>query len=302
MSDETVDGVGAVVVTFHPEESVEEHLKAVRQQVNCLVVVDNGSSVHRVEWLRRICSELDAELIENRANLGIASALNFGVGHAQSLGVQWIMLFDQDSCVTEGCVQTMLYDFEHSGWGARLGILVPRYHDRRLHTDIPQERVQEGLEAAITSGSLIRASTFVKHGAFVDALFIDAVDYEFSLRLRRAGYVIDQCESAMLLHAPGAPVVHSFLGRKRFRTANYSPVRRYYQERNKVWVTRRYLRSFPAFCAKLFFYSVKDAVKILLAEPDKWIKCRFMLRGFFDGLRERMGPLRLPPKAERLLS
>jgi hypothetical protein len=52
------------------------------------------------------------------------------------------------------------------------------------------------------------------------------------------------------------------------QTHNYSPVRRYYQERNKIWVTRRYWSKFPFFCAKLFFFSAKDYFKILFAEDN----------------------------------
>ena len=144
----------------------------------------------------------------------------------------------------------------------------------------------------MTSGSLLQSSIFEEQGEFVDALFIDAVGYEFSLR--RAGYILDQCDTAVLLHAPGHPIVHSFRGKRLFVTANYGPTRRYYQERNKVWVARRYWRNFPVFCLKLFMFSAKDLVKILLAEPNKWNKCHFMIRGFMDGLRERMGAISLP--------
>lgn len=285
---------GAVVVTFHPEDSVGEHLTALRAEINVVVVVDNGSSAAELNWLRKICFELNAHLIENGSNLGIATALNVGIRRLMDLGVEYVFLFDQDSCVTTGFARVILARFENSPWGARLGILVPQYHDRRLNSEIPPNRVREGLETAMTSGSLIRSRVFLEEGLFVDGLFIDVVDYEFSLRLRRAGYVIDQCAEAVLLHAPGEPVVHRFRGRRLFQTANYSPVRRYYQERNKIWLARHYFRPFPVFCAKLFLSSVKDFVKILLAESDKGIKCRFFLRGVFDGLRSRMGPLELP--------
>ena len=287
--------VGAVVVTFHPEASVEEHLRAVRPQVDVLVVVDNGSSASELEWMRRVCGELQAALIENGENLGIATALNVGVRAVIERGLPYVLLFDQDSCATPGFAQAMLTGFERSPWGARLGILVPRYMDRRLNFEIPPDRVSQGLEAAMTSGSLIRSKTFADQGLFMDALFIDAVDYEFSLRLRQAGSIIDQCDEAVLLHAPGEPVVHRFRGRRLFQTANYTPIRRYYQERNKIWVARRYFQSFPVFCAKLFLFSAKDFVKILVAESGKWKKCRFFLRGVVDGLRGRMGRLELPP-------
>jgi len=281
--------VCAIVVTYHPDDTVVLNLAAIRKQIDMLIVVDNGSREQDLEGL----VQPSDECILNEENFGIARALNQGIERANLLGAEWIFLFDQDSCATEGMVDAMLEEFERSVWGERLGILVPRYRDRRLLSDIPPDRTRIGLHAAMTSGSLLRSRTFAEHGMFVDDLFIDAVDYEFSLRLRRAGLVLEQCDSAVLLHSPGDPEVHRFGGRKIFLTANYSPVRRYYQERNKVWVARRYFRDFPFFCTRLFFFGSKDLIKIILGEHNKRIKLRFFLRGTLDGLRERMGRLDL---------
>ena len=183
------------------------------------------------------------------------------------------------SCWTANCL------------GGRLAILAPVYLDSRLGVPILQNRAREGLEAAMTSGSMLAVELFARIGYFKDELFIDGVDYEFSLRARAAGLLIAECPNALLEHSPGDPRVVSFRGRRLFQTANYSPQRRYYQERNKVWISRRYFRRFPVFCAKLFFFSLKDLMKILVAERDSARKARFFLRGLRDGVRERMGRL-----------
>ena len=288
------DRVCAIVVSFHPDEKVHENLALLRDQTDAVVVVDNGSSDAEVVSLRAAAQSLDLVLIENGANLGIATALNQGIrwaiGDSQASHFDWIILFDQDSRVTPGFVATLVAAFQSSPWGEKLGILVPIYTDNRFGVPIRSNKVRHGLEAAMTSGSLLRAETFTHCGFFIDALFIDGVDYEFSLRLRRRGYIIDECPNAVLLHSPGEPIRHKLLGFN-YQTANYSPIRRYYQERNKVWIARRYFLRFPVFCAKLFFFSVKDFTKILIAEDNKPPKIRYFLRGLLDGLRERMGKL-----------
>jgi rhamnosyltransferase len=282
--------VCAVVVTFHPDSDVLENLSNVHQQVHSVVVVDNGSSLESITPIRTASSRIGFHLIENGENLGIATALNIGVRHAQNVGAEWVLLFDQDSMVTPGFTEAMLHGFATNRWGKQLAILVPRYVDKRLGSTIPGISVQGGgLEAAMTSGSLLPVSIFLEHGFFEDSLFIDAVDYEYSLRLRSRGLHIEECGEAILLHSPGAPRIHSFRGKYLFQTANYSPVRRYYQERNKIWVTRRYWTKFPFFCFKLFFFSVKDYFKILFAEDNKWEKLRACFLGVADGVRERMG-------------
>lgn len=292
ISRTNVSEVCAVVVTFHPNQLALNNLTTLSLQLQQTIVVDNGSDVAEIETLRRTCINAGFLLIENGENLGIATALNIGVRHAQSCGAAWLLLFDQDSSVTNGFVEAMIRGFETSVWGERLAILVPRYIDSRLGIPLMQDALSSGgLESAMTSGSLIRTETFAHFGMFVEQLFIDGVDYEYSLRLRQAGMIIEECVDAVLLHSPGQPYQHRLLGRKIFRTANYSPTRRYYQERNKVWIARRYFRVFPGFCLKLFYFSSKDLIKILLAEKGKSKKCLYIVRGLVDGVRGRMGKL-----------
>lgn len=287
------EAVCAIVVLFHPDAAILDRLSALAAQAGALAVVDNGSTGQELAPIRAWCASGPRRvLLEHGDNLGIATALNTGIRWAGRHGFQAVALFDQDSAVTHGYMDAMLRCRQRSPWGQRLGILVPRYVDSRLGVGIPPNLVQEGLEAAMTSGSLVALSLFAQLGDFVDELFIDGVDYEFSLRVRAAGFVIAECPEAVLQHSPGEPRVVSFRGRRLYQTANYSPARRYYQERNKIWITRRYLRRFPVFCAKLFLFSTKDFVKILIAEKNSATKARFFLRGVWDGIRERMGRLR----------
>lgn len=289
-SSEQGCGIAAVVVTFHPDAKVLENLSVLRPQTDRLIVVDNGSSDGELTPLRELCDALGAELLENGENLGIATALNQGVAAARETNCSWVLLFDQDSRVTDGFVEAMVRFFLSNPWGDRLAIANPRYVDFRLGTPLPQHREIDGvLESATTSGSLSRMSLFDETGGFADELFIDGVDYEYSLRARAKGYVIATCAEAVLLHSPGDPTSHGFPGSKPFQASNYAPIRRYYQERNKIWICKRYGRRFPEFFLNQFTISVKDLVKIVLVEKNSGRKLRYFLRGIADGVRGRMG-------------
>ena len=286
------EGVCAIVVSFHPDAEIVQNLEALRPQVAAVVVVDNGSPAADLTLLRKTATRLDLNLVENGENLGIATALNVGVRWAKARGFAWVLLFDQDSCVTDGMASTLVAAFETSPWGAKLGILVPSYVDRRMQAALQVVRVRGGgLESVMTSGSLMRTSIFDLCGYFIDELFIDAVDFEYCLRLRKRGFVIDECRDALLLHSPGTPTVVRFRGRRLFQTANYSPLRLYYQTRNKIWVTRHYFWNFPGFCLKLFYYVVKESTKIALGESNRKKKLRYTWMGIRDGLGGRMGKL-----------
>jgi len=284
------NGVCAVIVTFHPDSDVLENLSKVRQQVQGLVVVDNGSPQGAIQWLRSASQQIGFELIENGENLGIGAALNTGVHWAEASAFEWVILFDQDSAVTEGFMEAMLRAFENISKKDRLGILVPRYVDKRSGIPLPQDAAKSGgLETAMTSGSLMRVSLFREHGLFEEELFIDSVDSEYSLRLRYSGHRIEECDDAILLHSPGQPTVLRLWGVRLFQTSNYSPVRRYYQDRNRIWMTRKYWKKFPKFCLRLYRDSLKDHVKTLLGEDQKWNKSYCAGLGILDGLRGHMG-------------
>lgn len=285
-----MNSVCAVIVTFHPDPDVEENLSKLRQQIQGLVVVDNGSPVEAIDRLRSVSQQLDFELVENGENLGIGAALNTGICWAEANAFEWVILFDQDSAVTEGFMEAMLRAFEDISKRDRLGILVPRYVDKRSGIPLPQDAAASGgLETAMTSGSLMRVSTFREHGLFEEELFIDSVDSEYSLRLRKSGYLIEECKEAVLLHSPGDPTVIRVRGIRLFQTANYSALRRYYQDRNRIWMTRKYWRVFPKFCLRLYRDSFKEHIKIILGESQKWSKCYYAGLGIFDGLRGHMG-------------
>jgi rhamnosyltransferase len=290
-----IRNVSAIVVTFHPDSEVAGNLDSLTAQAYEVIVVDNGSTEAELALLRAAASRLGLELIENGSNLGIATGLNIGIrrvlARTPASEERWIMLFDQDSRITEGFVETMVRHFEASPAHDRLALLAPAYRDKRHDKDIaPDASRAGGLEVAMTSGSLLRAETFERFGLFVDELFIDAVDHEYSLRLRKAGGRIEECSAAVLLHSPGSPTFYRFAGWQ-FQTANYAPVRRYYQERNKLWIYRRYFSGFPRYCLRLFIVSVKDFAKIVLLESDKSLKIRYFLRGVLDGIRGRMGAM-----------
>jgi rhamnosyltransferase len=283
----------AIVVSYEPQPDLIDNLSALRPQVSRLIVVDNGSAAERLEPIRAAADGLGFELIENGSNLGIATALNRGVERALEHGAEWVFLFDQDSRAMPGFVEAMVRAYVASPWGERLRIMTPRYRNAETGQELPALRAREGIAVAWTSGSLLRAQTLREFGLFREELFIDEVDHEFSLRLRRAGMVLDETPAATLMHLLGSPKQYRLLGRT-FRSTNYSPARRYYQERNKVWMARQYGRSFPRFVLSRFRLTVSDIWKIAAFEEDRWRKLRYSMRGMLDGLRGRIGKLNEP--------
>ena len=199
--------VCAVVVTYHPDSGFPDRLDRVRPQVGWVVVVDNGSSPPAREMLRNAAGP-DVELILNDANLGVATALNQGVGRARERSFRWALTLDQDSIVEPFLVQALLEAFNDFPMKEKVAVVGSNYYDeKRAKTLVPESPTQPScLEqtTVITSGSLISVDAYGKVGPFRDEFFIDHVDDEYCLRARAMGYKVILCRRPVIRHSIGS--------------------------------------------------------------------------------------------------
>jgi rhamnosyltransferase len=285
----TEQSVCAVIVTYHPAASMIENMPRVLAQVQGLVVIDNGSNAEELSRLRVASQSLGFHLIENRENLGIAEALNQGVLWAKSESYPWIILFDQDSRITDGFIDQMFADWRSHPTRERVGSMHPRYVDPNTGIEPTVFRAKDGGPVtSMTSGALMPTWIFDKIGLFPPEYFIDQVDTEYCFRIRAAGYLVADSRNTVLLHAPGYPKRLHFLFFS-FEPTHHSALRRYYLSRNRVAVYRKYFRLFPGLVSHSMYMAFRETIKCLLAERDRPRKLRNLLLGTWDGLIGRMG-------------
>lgn len=296
LPDAGTSGVLCTVVTFNPDETLAGHLGALRPQCGKLVVVDNGSD--NADWVADVAARCGCVLVRNVGNLGIAAALNAGARIAMEEGFTWLGTFDQDSLCPPGAIAGLLALEKVHPRGQAIGLLAMRHRDRVLQRDYhhPLDILEDAgrwrsLRVAITSGSLLRVDVLRQIGAFDEALFIDMVDHEMCLRLRRHGWLVVEADDVLLEHSIGAASVHRLLG-LRLVCTHHSPPRRYYRVRNQLEVSRRNLWFDPVWALKGIGQLVAPAVTVLLFEQQRLAKLAAMLRGAVDFARRRFGPLR----------
>ncbi|MBV8741049.1 MAG: glycosyltransferase family 2 protein, partial [Sinobacteraceae bacterium] len=240
----------AVVVTYHPLARYADNILALAQQVGKVLVVDNGSDEDSLAAIRHALARIDGVLMSMGGNVGIGAALNAGLRFAQQQGFAWLATFDQDSRVTEGMIATMLSTLDEYAYRERVAIVTPRHLEQGLRKII-QDRASAGaghgwrlLITTLTSGNLVRIQPALAAGGFDEGLFIDYVDHEFCLRLRRSGQQVLEASNATLLHSLGRMQWRKILG-LRIAVVNQPSTRRYYISRNRVIVWRNYWRSVP---------------------------------------------------------
>lgn len=277
----TSDEVLAVVVSYNGKTRIRETVSALRGQVGHIHIVDNGSESGSLAVLDDLECQGAVSVERLGQNRGIGYALNRGVERARALGCRWLLTMDQDSVVDASLMAAYGAAIaEHPG----LVSLSPHIAGSGAEIDAPIRRIG----SAITSGNLVKLSMFEEVGLYDESFFIDSVDFDFCLRLRRAGYSIHRVPAAIMHHQLGeVQEVPSFLKRL---YAEHSPLRRYYMSRNFMYMTERYLLRFPLFVCKLAIAHLVLLVLVGIYDPKPIRSFSAVLRGVWDYLARRDGP------------
>jgi len=178
--------VVAVIWTFNPNIGrFARVLESIVQQVNRVIVVDNGSG--NIDQIRETCKRFNnIILIELGANLGV-HALNIGMSYAvKKLNSEFILLLDDDTIVYPNAVSKILSKIENSGLYETIGVLCMSPEDVA-----PQQRgkLTTFLKGGQFSGCLVRAE-IVKRGVRVRGeFFLDQADFDFYDRIRKLGFM-----------------------------------------------------------------------------------------------------------------
>jgi rhamnosyltransferase len=286
--------VCAVVVTHNPDSSFEQNIRALLPQVGKLIIVDNQSASAGHSLIARTAAALKVEVIWNQENLGIARGLNAGVERAVSSGqYSWVATFDQDSLVPAGYVEAIFQAYSACPFRDQVAVIGPTYsnpiheYSRQSLSNRNDFKFRE-IKSTMTSGSFLKSSVPGICGRFDESLFMDYVDHEFCLRLRKHGFKIMQAGNAVLEHRLGSPSLHRFLW-KRFSSSNHSSSRRYYNARNRVIVYRRYLMGEGSWVLSDVFGWLREMVKVALVERNRTAKLVSVTRGIWDAMKDGDG-------------
>lgn len=241
-----------IVVTYFPDRPADQIVERFKNDVDAVMVIDNTNN-----------------------NIGIAAALNLGLNRAISEGFDWLLTMDQDSVFEEGALK----ELKNVAFSTKenVGIVSPFHFIKR---SVKSSSVEE-VPFTMTSGNLLRVSAARVAGPFEEKLFIDSVDNEYCLRLRKHGFRIIRVNQSILNHSLGT-LRKNYLG----STVTHSAARRYYITRNMLYVMKKYFPKFFLFGSKEL---MKSFVLILLVEDDKHAKIKSIFAGVSDFLKGRYG-------------
>lgn len=256
-------------------------------EVAGVVIVDNSEGTNCPIRETDFGESSAVHILALRRNVGVASALNLGIGHALKMDARAVFLFDQDSLPLTGMAQKMidcLSDLRSNG--APVAAIGPSLRDEKLTERPGKTERNDPIEVGhlITSGSLIPIDVFHHVGNFNDELFIDYVDIEWCLRARNKYQLKCFRAKVEMGHRFGDQPI-KILGKS---MAMRSPLRHYYMARNLVWLMgqnwlslRDKLALGPIGFLRLAFYAIVG--RPLLGH------LHMIGAGISDGLRGRLG-------------
>jgi GT2 family glycosyltransferase len=244
--------VGIVVLNWNGRDDTLAclaSLRALEWKHVTTIVVDNGSTDGTPAEVR--CRYPEVEVIECGRNLGFAEGNNVGIRRALELGLDYVLLLNNDTIVESdaltvlvreaerrpdaGALCPIIYYDESEGliWyaGAKFD---PRRGRNRRHTGYRERdagRYREVSEVTHATGAavLVPRRMIEEVGLLDPALFLQVEDVDWTLRMRAAGY--------RAYFVPSARVWHRV---SRAAGGEHIPLWSYYNVRNRLEVCERH--------------------------------------------------------------
>lgn len=240
-------------------------------------------------------------------NIGVAGGMTLALQVAIEQNYDFLWLFDQDSQPAVDCLEQLLQIYQSQQQSTHpIAIVAPRVIDQTMNRDIgaavfDRYRFREYLpdwnkntwadcDAPIVSGMLISVAAARATAAPRQDLFLDGVDLEYGLQLRRAGFRNVMTSQAILYHHLGSPLPVRYRNRSYF-IHNYSPLRSYYYYRNQTYIETHCAG--PRYYVWAFFHRckvmVKDVILTVLYREHKLLRIYATLLGTCHGIWGHLG-------------
>ena len=290
--------LAGVVVVYNPGDGVLKSINSYIDDLDILYVVDNSSFDNA-----KLFNKDKIKYIPNMDNLGIAKALNIGAKLAIKDKYKYLLTMDQDSKFEKNGLaklKKIVDGYENNDELVKLfgkdknkiGIFTP-VHVINNDTSImgmPSSKFDSPVNV-MTSGNIINLDLYEKMGGFKDWFFIDCVDFDYCLNLRKHGYNIVRINDIKLNHELGSYVQKKFFG-KVYSTFEHNYVRRYYIVRNRHYLYDIYHNDFREYCELEKKCTMREFKLVWLCEKDKIRKSFYMLKGYLDYKKGIKGRLR----------
>ena len=275
-----------IVTLYNPDvNEAAENIMRYAPWLDTLIVWDNSPLERNIrQQLLPLLSDVSTKVIWHGTgeNLCIAPAINYAWHYAQEKQLDFLFIMDQDSkweafSAYRQQIETLWAD--NKGFVFCPYVTMPRA--KRSTEEITF------LRSFINSGTVIPLSILTEVGGADEALPLDAVDHDLSIRIQKAGYKIACLHRFVLAHHLGNPYRSKWLP---VTTLNYNAFRTYSILRSYIILLRKHWSWFTFTEKWVIFRGILFArlLKILIIEDDKWEKTKGIFKAIKDGLTYKL--------------
>ena len=306
--------VAGVIVAYNNGDNIGRLLETLfsqSKQLEEIVVVNNASSDATSEIVKQKFPQVT--LVENACNMGVGGGYAQGLEYAYQRGYEWVWLLDGDSLPLTSALEELAKAFAGlKPTHPKIGMLAscpvnPSTNEQyggflwrgrfvALPKRLAESREPFPVDSTVSSGCLVSRIVIEDIGLPRADFFMDFVDHEYNLRVRRNGYEIIFVPASTIYHEIGkSPVIRSQIVRVIGRLATKGPLgveapwRQYYMVRNQAYTFWHEFRNYKA----LFFFTLRVMRMIigmlLFNDKDKVKRIRYIIWGLRDGFKGRLG-------------
>ena len=268
----------AIIVTYKPEiRLLKDNVESLTPFVDGILIWENSPEVKIHDWFNN--NKIEYGTVGE--NIGISKALNIAWKQARKKGYTHIISMDQDSLLQN--ISVYIASSLSSRYNnAVFGPIITTNKEER-----PSALIENLTERGyiITSGTIVPISVLEAIDGYNETFLVDAVDIDFCIRLKLAGFSLFRNHLGVLLQNFGSPCERVFLG-KTFIDSNYSPFRLYGIFRNHVILYRQYKKKWIR--SVLIMYFRHFVPRIILWEDNKMRKLLAIINGLVDGIKYKL--------------
>ena len=191
--------IAAVVVTYNRLNFLRKNLGALCRQSrrpDKIIVVDNASTDGTKDFLSTLSKDCNiVKVIRLNENIGGSGGFSLGLKEAMKNGADWAWMMDDDAIPYIDALSELEKAAKNAG--VSIGVLLSKITERKDTKKID-------LTVPALSGTFVGFAVrkeAVKSAGYPDAsFFIYADDYDYSVRIRKAGFSIMRVNSSLIFH------------------------------------------------------------------------------------------------------
>lgn len=251
--------VSIITVNYHQDQVTCELLNSIKKlkYKNIeVIVVDNEVATNNSNTFKSVFAEV--LYLYSKINLGFAGGNNLGMEHANG---NYIFLVNNDTELNENCIQRLVYHHESEQRTAAISPII-RYYEEPSRIQfagftainkltgrnkmIRQTSLDKLISTPYFHGAavMIKSEAIEEAGTMAEDYFLYYEELDWSVRFTKHGWCLKVANDAEILH------------KESISTGQGSPLKLYYQTRNRLLYMHRHANGMQRSIFKFYYFMI----------------------------------------------